>query len=95
LKARWLPKAYARIAFWIYAQPVINHAELPGAFGKAFVRINDPKGRQRRYEAGLRKKEGVCRIPRDCIVDTETGMLCKDVDGHVVPFERSEQKFWL
>jgi hypothetical protein len=94
LKARWLPKAYARIAFWIYAEPIINHPDLP-ASNKSFVRINDPAGRQRRYQAGLRKKMGICPIPRDCIVDTETGMLCKDVDGQVIPFERSEQKFWL
>ena len=95
LKPRWLPKAYARIAFWIYAKPVINHADIPGGAGKSFARINDPAGRQRRYETGLRKKMGIGPIPRDCIVDTETGMLCKDVDGQVIPFEQSEQKFWL
>jgi len=94
LKARWLPKAYARIAFWIYAKPIINHAELP-ASNSNFTRIKDPAGRQRRYQSGLEKKQGVCPIPRDCIVDTQQGMLCKQVDGQVVPFERTEQKFWL
>lgn len=94
LKTRWLPKAYARIAFWIYAEPVINHPEIP-ALEDTFVRISDPAGRQRRYQSGLRRKKGGCPIPRDCIVDTEKGLLCRHVDGKIVPFVRTGQKFWL
>ena len=26
LKVRWLPKSYARISWWIYEEPIINHA---------------------------------------------------------------------
>lgn len=94
LKARWLPKAYARIAFWIYAEPIINHPELP-ALDDAFARIRDPAGRQRRYESRLKKKNFTCLIPRDCIVDTQEGMLYRHIDGKFVPVERTEQKFWL
>ena len=27
LRAAWLPKAYARYAWWPYIEPVVNHAE--------------------------------------------------------------------
>jgi len=94
LKTRWLPKAYARIAFWIYAEPIINHRDFP-VTDKAFVRIQDPRGRQRRYQSLLQKKKAVCPIPRDCIVDTEQGLLCRLVDGQVIPLGRTDQKFWL
>jgi len=94
LKARWLPKTYARYAFWIYVEPVINHPDIP-ALEDSFARINDPAGRQRRYQSGLRKKKGTCPIPRDCIVDTQEGVLYRRVDGQLVPVGRTKQKFWL
>jgi len=93
LRTRWLPKAYARIGFWIYVEPVINHAELPTEF--IFAPINDPRGRQRRYQSGLSRKKGTCPIPRDCIVDTANGVLLRQVDGKWVASERTELKFWV
>ena len=94
LKARWLPKAYARIAFWIYANPVINHPEYPTK-NDQFARIKDPTGRRKQfYWKLIPKLEAAPLLPRDRIVDTKEGLLCKVVDGQVIPVERTEEKFW-
>jgi hypothetical protein len=92
LKTRWLPKAYARIAFWIYAEPVINHRAYPGT--SEFRKIKDPRGRKQRYRSLMEKRE-VRLFPRDCIIDTEQGQMCRLVDGQIVPVGRTECKFWL
>jgi hypothetical protein len=99
LRTTWLPKSYARLASWIYVQPVINHGDHPGANdGRAFGRyrfnpISDPSGRSMFY-----RSQAVLRKPffdRDCIIDTDRGLVCKLVEGRLVPIEAIEQKFWL
>ncbi|HET7085331.1 MAG TPA: hypothetical protein VFI23_11210 [Rhizomicrobium sp.] len=93
LKTRWLPKAYARIAFWIYAEPVINHPEFPGK--SAWPKIKDPRGRQQRYQSLLEKRDSARPVPKDCIIDTEQGQVCKLVEGQIVPIGPTQWKFWL
>jgi hypothetical protein len=96
LKARWLPKAYARMAFWIYAEPVINHADIPYN-NDHFVKIKDPRGRRQRFYLSLIKGlEVTPPLPRDVIIDTQEHLLCKVVDGQAVPIkEIQDQEFWL
>jgi hypothetical protein len=95
LKARWLPKAYARMAFWIYANPVINHPEYPTQ-NDQFIRIKDPSGRRKQFYWPLIPKLQVTPlIPRDRIVDAKERLLCKVVDGRVIPAESTEQEFWI
>jgi hypothetical protein len=94
LKARWLPKAYARIAFWIYAQPIINHRDFP-APNSDFIAINDPNGRKIRYPSLMERRNAIQRIPRDCIIDTEQRLVCKLIDGKLVPVGRTDETFWL
>jgi hypothetical protein len=94
LKARWLPKSYARISWWIYVKPVINHPELPGG-GTSFVKIKDRRGRKQFYRSLIKRSDVEHLFPRDCIIDTEQHMLCKLVDNEVVPLEPTNQTFWL
>ncbi len=96
LKVRWLPKAYARMAFWIYAQPIINHADIPYN-NNDFAKIRDPKGRRQRfYRSLIQGLEVKPRLPRDVIIDTQEHLLCKLVDGKLVPVGKIEdQQFWL
>jgi hypothetical protein len=94
LKVRWLPKSYARISWWIYVKPVINHPELPGQ-GSRFSKIKDPRGRSQFYRSLTKRTEVQYLFPRDCIIDTEQHMLCKLVDDEVVPLEPTDQNFWL
>jgi hypothetical protein len=95
LKARWLPKAYARMAFWIYASPVINHPDIPTKHHK-FIKIKDSGSRLKRFYWPLIPKLQVTPlIPRNLIVDTKEHLFCKVIDGRLVPEERTELEFWL
>ena len=94
LKVQWLPKSYARISWWIYAKPIINHADLPGR-STSFTKINDPRGRKQFYQSQMEHREPVRLLPRDCIIDTEQHMACKLVDGRLVPIGPTDQTFWL
>ena len=94
LKTRWLPKAYARVMFWIYVAPVINHPDILGASSR-FPRMECPRGRKRFYMSMTQKRVGPLLFPRDCIIDTKAGLLCRLVDGKLVPFEKTAQQFWV
>ena len=83
------------MVFWIYANPVINHPEYPTK-NDHFTRVKDPSGRRKQFYWKLIHKLKVTPLlPRDRIVDTREGLLCKVVDGQVVPAERTEEKFWI
>lgn len=94
LKVHWLPKAYARVAWWIYVEPVINHPDMPS--GKpSYVSKNakDPKGRKRHYRT-LMKRVDRRLFPQGSIIDTEECMVCEIVDGRVVPVAPTNMRFW-
>ncbi len=46
LKTFWLPRAYARYAWWIFDTPVLNHPDFPNP-GLGFVPLAEFKGRPR------------------------------------------------
>ena len=94
LKVHWLPKSYARISWWIYEEPVINHPGLPTK-STSFTKIQDPSGRKQFYHALMELRKPVELFPQDCIIDTRQHMLCKLEDGRVVPIEATDQSFWL
>ena len=94
LRWQWLPKAYARIAWWIYVRPVINHEEIPTK-SDSFLAIKDLKGRRIFYLSETRPRHARGPIPRDCIIDTERRMLCKLVDNQLVPIGPLDQEIWL
>ncbi|MEO8300171.1 MAG: hypothetical protein ABI608_00180 [Rhizomicrobium sp.] len=95
LKARWLPKAYARYAFWIHTKPVINHPDFPASNYSNFRQIEDPDGRQIRYLSLTDKKKTAPRLPRNCIIDIEQRSLCKLIDGKIVSIGPTEEQFWV
>jgi hypothetical protein len=94
LNVRWLPKSYARISTWIYAEPIINHADSP-AGPSGFREIRDAKGRKFSYHSLMEWRKPALLFPRDCIIDTEQRMVCKLVDGQLIPIEPTDQTFWL
>jgi hypothetical protein len=94
LKVAWLPKPYARVSWWIYAKPIINHQDCPQPSSN-FKEITDLRGRKRHYRSLMEKRKVVRLFPRDCIIDTEQHKVCKLVDGQLVPIEATDQTFWL
>jgi len=94
LKTRWLPKAYARYIWWIYEKPVINHKDYPQP-ASHFVPIEDPAGRKWVYDALVERRKIERLFPKDCVIDTQDRMVCKLVDGRVIPVKPTELRFWV
>jgi hypothetical protein len=80
--------------FWIYAEPVINHPDVPETVSR-FPRIRCSRGRKRFYPSMAEKRNGHLLLPRDCIIDTKERTLCKLIDGKPVPFEKVPLQFWV
>lgn len=96
LRVCWLPKAYARFGWWIYAKPVINHPERPRRASEfAFAAILDPAGRQPYYADRAEVRNGNRLFPRDCIIDTKRGVIGKIVADQLVTVRVTDQVFWL
>lgn len=93
LKTRWLPKSYARIAWWIYVKPVINHPDLPRR-SESNIPINDPK-KKIIYASKLKRPTPSRIFPPGFIIDTERRMLCRLVDGELVAVEPIGIDLWL
>ena len=94
LRKYWLPKAYARYRMWPYVEPVINHPDLHGTSAR-FPGIRDPRGRKLLYASRAKKRVPHLLFPRDCIIDTKEGMLCKLIDGKIAPVEKMNRQFWV
>jgi hypothetical protein len=94
MKTRWLPKSYARISWWIYVKPIINHADTPLPSPNT-VAIKDLGGRKEFYRSKMERAKTELLFPRDCILDTQRREICKLVDGKLVLLRRTEQEFWL
>jgi hypothetical protein len=73
----WLPKNYARILFWIFSQPVIDHPQFPAAASGSPAPV-PPASLEPRFNAALAERRADSRgIPRDCIVDTEAKRILR------------------
>jgi hypothetical protein len=96
LKVQWLPKAYARISWWIYVKPVINHRGHPQRDSK-FLSIMDmdPSGRRGWYPDRTELRTVACLFPRDCIIDTERRVVGKIVGDQLVTIKTTDQTFWI
>jgi hypothetical protein len=94
LRVQWLPKPYARISWWIYAKPVIDHRDLPQPDSN-FTPLEEPSGRKWVYPERADKRTLVCRIPRDCIIDTERHVLWRIQGNKLIPVGPADQPFWL
>lgn len=96
LNVHWLPKAYARISWWIYEKPVINHQGQPQADSR-FKDFNDIDTGERRvwYPLAAELKGATGLFPRDCIIDIERRVFGKIVGDQLVTVGTTNQTFWI
>ncbi len=94
LKAAWLDKHYARYAWWIYAQPVIDHPQMPFS-GEGFVPLVELDGKPRIHQKALRPHSVSHVFPKDCLIDTETRTLMRLRDGAWHTVARFTTPLWL
>jgi len=93
LKVRWLPRSYARISWWLFTKPIINHQGLPTK-SSSFKKIHDPLGRKLFYSSLTKRRKPGSLFPEDYIIDTKERVMCKFVDGRLVPIEPLKLDFW-
>ncbi|MEO8300164.1 MAG: hypothetical protein ABI608_00145 [Rhizomicrobium sp.] len=94
MKIHWLPAAYARLPYWIFTKPVINHPDFPGSYAN-FVPIRDPKGRKEYYLSSMTPRTPLGPLEENCIIDTEQHRLYRLVNDRLVPFEPMNQTLWI
>jgi hypothetical protein len=94
ISLQWLPKEYARIAWWIYARPVIDHPGLPYR-GQGFVPLSDPLGRKQAYLDDARPSGVEPYFPTDCIIDTERRQLIRLAGNGRLAFTPFDRPLWL
>jgi len=68
MRSFWLPKSYARYAFWIFEKPIINHSDMP-ALGAQFQQIKIKDGEALVNSRGLKKKPEIFYIPKNFLLD--------------------------
>ncbi len=76
LRAAWLPKGYARYAWWIYERPVIDHPEIPASV-HGFAPLDELDGKRRIYPQYLKEPQVAYVFPKDCLIDTQTRTLLR------------------
>jgi hypothetical protein len=64
----WLPKSYARYAFWIFDKPTINHPDMPNE-GAQFQKIKLKEGQVLVNERGLQRRLEIFYIPPNMFLD--------------------------
>jgi hypothetical protein len=94
LKVHWLPASYARLPYWIFTRPIINHPDFPGTYAK-FIPIQDPRGRKEYYLGSMTPRDPVGLLQEDCIIDMEQHKLCRLVNDRLIPFEPMSQTLWI
>lgn len=93
LQFAWLPKEYARYAFWIFSQPAIDHPEIPTPVSGDFETI--PGGRAIVSQIILNAGKRV-PVPRTMIIDTHDRiLLAKNAAGAYVPAARLQARLYL
>jgi hypothetical protein len=86
LRPFWLPKSYARYPWWIFDEPIIDHPDVP--YQGETRDLEDARGRRGFYpeRAAVRTTEPF--IPRDCVIDAETGALFRLDGEQLMPIGR-------
>jgi hypothetical protein len=72
LRAHWLPKEYARYAFWIYVDPVIDHPDFPAPQAGQFVELGMKRVDASKITMPAQKQRP---FPRDALVDPAKHLL--------------------
>jgi hypothetical protein len=95
LRSLWLGKAYARCPWWPHVEPVVLHPGIP-ALTQAHAPVDESSGRRRVDTARCAPNETPLLFPRDCAVDTRTGIVYRiAADNRLVEVDRYAGRFWI
>lgn len=89
----WLPKAYVRYPWWIYARPVIDHPDWP-AHGH-HKPIEASGGRRHFHADRARFRTEVRLFPRGAVIDTQERLVLEPGPQGLRPVSPTDQNFWI
>ena len=81
LRCAWLPKEYARSAWWIFTPPVIDHPELPGVGNSGHKEL--PRSAELRNFYAERCEPTDARFAEDSVIDAQERLLYLLADGRL------------
>jgi hypothetical protein len=92
LRVMWLPNEYARIGFWIFDEPVIDHPDLPTPASNDFREIPGGRADATLIKIGANK---TIPIPRTMLLDARSRLLiARNVpDDGVAPIKMTKRLF--
>ena len=93
MRAAWLPKSYARYAWWIQAEPVINHPDI-AAEATHFKPIDESDGQKPFYAERAEQADDAPVFPPGCIVDAHARRLLKIENKAIVGHQPITQELW-
>ena len=89
-----MPKSYARYAWWIFDQPVIDHPQMPNTTTK-WNEVTDINGRKRYYEKNFRSEPSKFIKPYDgTIYPTKKCHITVGTNGEY-SINIINDKFWI
>jgi len=92
LQSFWLPKSYARIAYWIHVEPVIDHPDFPNSVQASDI-VHPKLKRFYRSKSQVREVDGGI-FGCECIIDTQLGRVLQTRDGQQT-WAATNEKFWI
>jgi hypothetical protein len=92
LRRSWLPKAYARYCWWIFARPVIDHPQFP-ALGGNWKMIPDEGPVRPVYLEGCAHRPS--RFPKGAVVDVQARLLYQHAGGKLTRIGALHDECWI
>jgi hypothetical protein len=95
IKPYWLPKSYARYAWWIFTEPVIDHPQIPN-MSTNWVEVKGANGEKRFYENEIsisNKNEINGKYPD--LIDRITHNHFSIIQNNILKIEKLSKKIWI
>jgi hypothetical protein len=83
IRSYWLPKSYARYAFWIFDKPIINHPDFPNSNLTKFQEIKFKEGEHLLNEGSLKKKPILFFIQPNTFLDIKKNRVVS-IQGEIL-----------
>jgi hypothetical protein len=90
----WLPKSYARYAFWIFEKPVINHPDFPATID-AVIEPTQSNDEKIFYLERLKPKFSYNYLQQNEYLDIKENIILIIEGEKVTPLRKNTMQFWI
>lgn len=93
MRCLWLPKSYARYAWWIFDKPIINHPYLPNKSNKSII-YSEARDQLRYYQEFFTEMQMPAPIADDELIDIKTKIIYKIISNELVATGYFKNEIW-